>query len=124
MKDAHICVLPGCGCLADGDETFCSEYCRQAASHAPERDYCQCGHSGCSLGCSGHGAMSVHATPAIRFDPGQVTIQYSSLEQLSEQLRLLAAALLEHSDIPTAGGPARRPAASETRSPSAKARHA
>jgi hypothetical protein len=126
VKRDGNCVLPGCHCQTDGLETYCSEYCRQAASHAPERDYCQCGHSTCALPSSSDASADVNLTEAIRFDPGRVTIQCSSLEQLSEQLRLLSAALVQHSEelrIKVEGTPARRPAAIETNSRSTSARH-
>ena len=122
------CVLPGCDCQTDGHEPYCSDYCRQAASHAPERDYCQCGHGTCALTAWSYDTPgNMPATEAIHFRPGQVTIQCSSLEQLSEQLRLLVKALAEHSEElrgKVEGNPARRPAAMETRSLSATARQA
>jgi hypothetical protein len=107
---------------------YCSDYCRQAASHAPERDYCQCGHGTCATGSPlGDTVADADLTEAICFGPGQVTIQCSSVEQLSEQLRRLSAVLLEHSEElrqKLEGSPARRPAGVETRAFSASVRQA
>ena len=43
------CALTVCTCVARVTDTYCSDYCREAAAHSTERDFCQCAHAGCVL---------------------------------------------------------------------------
>jgi hypothetical protein len=38
------CENVACQCSAEGESSYCSDYCAQAAEHGLERDYCQCEH--------------------------------------------------------------------------------
>ena len=93
------CNLSGCDCKTENGEEYCSDYCRQAARHAPERDYCQCGHASCASPIPmDRGLFQYQLSEAIFLSPGQVTIQCSTVEQLYQQVELLAKALRERSD--------------------------
>lgn len=124
----EYCHLSGCDCKTENGEEYCSDYCRQAALHAPERDYCQCGHGSCASPIPMDRALfQYQLSDAIFLSPGQVTIQCHTVEQLYEQVELLAKALRERSDdlrkrVETATP--RRPAKSEMHSPIASAKSA
>jgi len=95
----RYCNLSGCDCKAREGDEYCSEYCKQAARHAPERDYCQCGHAGCASPVPmERGLFQFQLSDAIYLSPGQVTIQCTTVEHLSQQIELLARALRECSD--------------------------
>jgi hypothetical protein len=122
MKLLGTCNLSGCSCKTERGEEYCSDYCKGAARHAPERDYCQCGHAGCAFPATA--GLDAQLTDAISLSPGQVTIQCSSLEHLSEQLRVLSKAVADHSeDMRMRVEPlaARRPAIQEVRASAASA---
>jgi hypothetical protein len=96
MKIWGTCHLSGCSCKTEDGKEYCSDYCRDAARHAPERDYCQCGHAGCVV--PANLGLDAQLTQAISLSPGQVTIHCSTVDQLAEQLRVLAKALVDHSE--------------------------
>jgi hypothetical protein len=123
MASANLyCSLSGCDCKTQNGQEYCSEYCKQAARHAPERDYCQCGHAGCASQIPFDGTLfEYQLNEAVFLAPGQVTIQCTSAEQLCQDVELLAKALRERSDDlwkrvepPTTP---RRPVASEMQRP-------
>jgi hypothetical protein len=129
MASVHqYCSLSGCDCKTENGEEYCSDYCKQAARHAPERDYCQCGHANCASPIPMERVLfRYQLTEAIFLSPGEVTIHCTSAEQLYQQVELLAKALQEHSDDlwkrvePAA---VRRPAQSEVFAPFASAKSA
>jgi len=95
----HYCSLSGCDCKTENGEDYCSDYCKQAARHAPERDYCQCGHANCASPIPIERALfQYQISDAIFLSPGQVTIQCTTVEQLYLQVELLAKTLRERSD--------------------------
>ena len=60
MANQRKCALSVCTCLAAGPDAYCSDYCRGAATHGVERDFCQCAHAGCD---SASKAMEVNVPP-------------------------------------------------------------
>jgi len=42
-KGEKICTHPGCSCLMQEEESFCSDACEQSG----EGDGCPCGHPAC-----------------------------------------------------------------------------
>ena len=129
MASAYqYCTLSGCDCKTENGQEYCSEYCKQAARHAPERDYCQCGHAGCvSQIPMDRTLFQFQLSDAVFLGPGQVTIQCTSAEQLYREVESLAKALREHSDdLWKRVEPAtpRRPAASEIHRPFTSAKTA
>lgn len=100
MASAYqYCNLSGCDCKTKNGEEYCSEYCKQAARHAPERDYCQCGHAGCASQIPMDGTLfEYQLSEAVFLAPGEVTIHCTSAEQLYHEVELLAKALRERSD--------------------------
>ncbi len=100
MASVHqYCKLSGCDCKTEDGKEYCSDYCKQAARHAPERDYCQCGHANCASPIPIERALfQYQLSDAIFLSPGQVTIQCTTVEQLYQQIELLAKALHERSD--------------------------
>jgi hypothetical protein len=114
----RYCSLSGCDCKTENDAEYCSEYCKQAARHAPERDYCQCGHGSCvSQVPFDQGVFQYQLSEAIFLTPGQVTIHCTTIDQLYQQVEFLAKSLREHSDDlwkRVAPAPMKRPAGSET----------
>jgi len=129
MASAYqYCNLSGCDCKTENGQEYCSEYCKQAARHAPERDYCQCGHAGCASQIPMERTLfQFQLSDAVFLGPGQVTIQCTSAEQLYREVESLAKALREHSDdLWKRVEPAtpRRPAASEIHRPFTSAKTA
>lgn len=100
MASANLyCSLSGCDCKTQNGQEYCSEYCKQAARHAPERDYCQCGHTGCASQIPLGGTLfDYQLSDTVFLAPGQVTIHCTSAEQLCHDLELLAKALRERLD--------------------------
>jgi len=95
----QFCSLSGCDCKTQKGEEYCSDYCKQAARHAPERDYCQCGHANCASAIPMERSLfQYQLSDAIFLSPGQVTIQCTSVEQLYQQVDLLAKTLRERTD--------------------------
>lgn len=47
-KSIITCRYVPCRCRVGVDNAYCSEYCKQAADHGTEREYCQCEHALCS----------------------------------------------------------------------------
>jgi len=41
------CAHPACNCMAQADDSYCSNYCRDAKGTTEIS--CNCGHPGCSL---------------------------------------------------------------------------
>lgn len=124
----QYCSLSGCDCKTPNGEEYCSEYCKQAARHAPERDYCQCGHANCASPVPMERALfQFQLSDAIFLAPGQVTIQCTSVEQLFQQVELLAKTLRERSEDlwkRVEPGLSRRPVRSEFQTPIASAKSA
>jgi hypothetical protein len=124
----QYCNLSGCDCKTENGDEYCSDYCRQAARHAPERDYCQCGHGSCASPIPLERALfQYQLSEAIFLSPGQVTIHCTTVEQLCQQVEFLAKALLERSDElrkRVEPGPLRRPVKSEIQAPMATAKSA
>ena len=52
------CEHPACNCMAKADDSYCSNYCRDAKGTMEIS--CNCGHAGCSL-AEGGGASRVDA---------------------------------------------------------------
>ena len=48
-QGSKSCLHGACSCDAEGDTSYCSDYCRAAYLDSPSaRSECQCGHEGCS----------------------------------------------------------------------------
>lgn len=125
---SNYCHLSGCDCKTEKGDLFCSEYCKQAALHAPERDYCQCGHGSCVSPIPLDQALfQYQLNDAIFVSPGQVTIQCTTFEQLAYQLDLLSKVVREQPEDlrrKIEPAPTRRPAASQSQPPLASAKTA
>jgi hypothetical protein len=88
------CELEVCTCFARADDSYCSEYCRQAFSQGAERNFCQCSHVSCTKPV--HTSPQIHLTglpESISFEQGRVLIEYSDEQDLRNQLLLLATRL-------------------------------
>jgi len=124
----RFCSLSGCDCKTENGEEYCSEYCKQAARHAPERDYCQCGHGSCASQVPiDQSLFQYQFSDTIFLTPGQVTIHCTNIDQLFQQVEFLAKALREHSDDlwkRVAPVPLKRPLGSEYQTPMAAAKTA
>lgn len=49
MADNDKCAHDGCGCRAERDSKYCSEYCKDAEDAGVTEVACGCAHPGCSL---------------------------------------------------------------------------
>jgi hypothetical protein len=47
MRTQYKCALTVCACLTKAAGAYCCDYCKEAATHATERNFCQCSHAGC-----------------------------------------------------------------------------
>jgi hypothetical protein len=54
------CSYMPCKCTVEKENSYCSEYCEQAAALGAEREYCQCEHE----------CAPPRLTPAAAFDSG------------------------------------------------------
>ena len=109
LDNKRKCKLGVCTCMARPGDSYCSDYCRQASSQGLQRDFCQCEHSICTKVAEAFETSSASLPGSISFAPGLVTIQYSDVLDLRDQLILLAARL----EAEPAEFPGRRPAARE-----------
>lgn len=83
------CRLAVCNCNIHGEELYCSAYCEQAEEQGIEKDFCQCAHSNCIVHT--HNARPAVVLPdSIVFALGRVTIECHSIEDLRDQVTLLA----------------------------------
>jgi hypothetical protein len=48
MAENNECAHAACGCRAEGDGSYCSDHCRNAAGQDIVEIRCDCGHPGCS----------------------------------------------------------------------------
>jgi hypothetical protein len=88
------CGCSICECQARDGDLYCGEYCQQASSHGVEKDYCQCGHATCATpDCGGIPVASLGLPDSISLMPGCLTVEYYTVEHLSEQLALLSRTL-------------------------------
>src|SRR4051812_45145692 len=124
----QYCSLSGCDCKTEHGEEYCSDYCKQAARHAPERDYCQCGHASCASPIPMERSLfQYQLSDSIFLSPGHVTIQCGTVEQLYQQVEILSKALRERSDdvrIRVEPAPPKRPVRSEIQTSIASAKTA
>ena len=93
MRNREKCKYPVCNCKARIGNPFCSDYCEQAVSQAVQKDFCQCAHALCDEHSHEVRLNSAKLPRSIYVAPGQVTIEYSSVQHLREQVMLLAEAL-------------------------------
>ncbi len=127
MKQQDKCALAYCSCAARSTDPYCSDDCKQAATHGAERDFCQCSHSNCFA--AGKSALrgSVGLPDSIQLAPGRVTIECDSFEHFHEQVILLSAALNRSKDTVRAEIEAfisKKPPSSEGNPIFARAEHA
>ncbi len=93
MKKQDKCALAYCSCAARLTDPYCSDDCKQAATHGTERDFCQCSHANCFAAEKAALWGGVGLPDSIQLAPGRVTIECDSLESFQEQVTLLSAAL-------------------------------
>ncbi len=93
MEKAEKCALAACTCVARAGDSYCSDYCQQAASHGTEKDFCQCAHESCAEMSRHTPAGRVELPASIQIMRDHVLIEYRSPEDLREQIVLLAGAL-------------------------------
>lgn len=93
MENTEKCALAICSCVARLGDSYCSDYCQQAATHGTEKDFCQCAHGSCTSirETASHGGIKL--PHSIQVTGGRVTIEFRNSEHLREQVILLAAAL-------------------------------
>ena len=102
MHHNQKCKLAVCACEAKADDSFCSDYCRQAVSQGLDRDFCQCTHATCTEHTHVSDLFDTAGLPgSITVAPGLVTIVYSDQRDLCDQLSLLAAKLYAESETST-----------------------
>ena len=95
MGKQQNCALASCSCTARATDHYCSDYCRQADSHGTEKDYCQCDHGDCALSGARKHLRGGNLPDSIQLLPGRLTIEFRSLQDLLEQVNLLAGTLYE-----------------------------
>jgi hypothetical protein len=44
-----MCQHEGCRCMAQPEESFCSEYCKEHGSEQHDEHACKCGHPECEM---------------------------------------------------------------------------
>ena len=93
MEQIEECALAACTCVARAGDSYCSDYCRQAASHGTEKDFCQCAHESCAQMSRSARTGRVELPDSIQVMRDRVVIEYRSSEDLREQIVLLAGAL-------------------------------
>ena len=94
MSRHQQCALAMCTCQARADDSYCSDYCRQAASHEIEKDFCQCSHQHCEQAVDRFQTLSTAQLPeSVSVAAGRVTIDCSGVDDLLEQLLLLTQAI-------------------------------
>ena len=94
MAMQQKCALEVCTCQARIEDGYCSDYCKQAASHEIERDFCQCSHQHCEQAIGKFQTSAYARLPeSVCVAAGRVTIDCSGVEDLLDQLLLLTKAL-------------------------------
>ncbi len=98
------CQLSVCNCRSETGNQYCSDYCEQAASQGIEKEFCQCAHGNCSRSAVKSNAQDAVGLPdSICFAPGRVTIEFDSMQHLTDQLMLLANAVSDDNGAREAG---------------------
>jgi hypothetical protein len=119
VETQQKCQLAVCECRTSAENPYCSEYCQQAASQAIQRDFCQCSHAGCEqLSHPIHTGRLPGLPASISCIPGQLMIEYASVEDLRRQLQLLTQALDQQPEalpLPAEAIPRRSPTAEQGR---------
>lgn len=93
MDSENRCQFSACTCTIQAGTSYCSNDCLQAASQGIERDFCQCSHANCKR--SAETGQDAFAHDSLSATAGRVTIDYSSMYDLVDQLTALATVLDE-----------------------------
>lgn len=94
MDNENRCHFSVCTCNIQAGTSYCSDDCLQAASQGMEREFCQCSHTDCQRSDTGQ-ARDNFVSGSITTTTGRVTIEYSSMYDLVDQLIVIATALDE-----------------------------